>query len=135
MRSIDAYLERGEELMRLNRVAFDRNTEAFERNREAFDRNTEAFERNREALDRNAEAFERNAEAFERHERATDRILDEHRQFMREMTRRSERVTRQLVAAVREDIGKGDAIIEELRAQRQALFRILDRPAPPEAPA
>ena len=75
MRSIDTHLEHGEELMRLNRAAFDRNTEAFERNREAFDRNAEASDRNTAALDR--------------HEQATRRILDENRQFMREMTGRS----------------------------------------------
>ncbi len=135
MRKIDAHLERGEELMQLNRAAFDHNTEAFERNRQAFDRNAEAF-------DRNAEAFDRNIAAFEHHERATDRMLDEHGELLREITLRSERVTQQLVESVRESMGKTDVVIEELRdlraesrAQLESLFRILDRLGPPEAPA
>src|SRR4051812_14740179 len=41
---IERHMERGEELMQLNRAAFDRNTQAFERVMAALDRHERLFE-------------------------------------------------------------------------------------------
>lgn len=113
---IDQHLERGAVALELNRVAFDRNTEAFERNREAFDRAIAALDRH-------------------------EQLLDGQHEFMREMTVRNERVTRELVAEVRR-LGEGqdelrEAVLagvgelrdlrDDSRAQREALLRLVDK--------
>lgn len=123
-------MERGEELMELNRAAFKRNEIAFQRNEAAFERNTQAFERVMAALDRHEQVFEEN------------------KLFIREMNRRNERVVQDLIRGNREFMGelsrelkgKGDAILvalrevrEESKAQTQALLALIDR-LPPSGP-
>jgi multidrug resistance efflux pump len=130
---LERHIERGEELMELNRTAFERNLAA-------FDRNTQAFERVMGALDR----FEQTS--------------DEQRTFIRDMNRRSEVVVQQIVRdhqefmkglSVRDekadlDRAKADRktekilvelkdLREEARAQREALFALIDRLPPAQA--
>jgi hypothetical protein len=101
---IDRHLERGNELA-------ERNLEAFERQEVAFERNREAFERNGETLDRAIAAF------------------DDQREFMRELTIRTERTHASLVTEIRRGFAE---IHEGFADQRRALLAILDRlpPAP-----
>jgi hypothetical protein len=124
-------MERGEELMELNRAAFDRNEAAFKRNEAAFDRNTQAFERLMVSFDR----FEKTTE--------------EHQVFMRDMNRRNELFVQALLrdhhkfmekldAHDEEDKRKTDQILarlddarEESKAHREALLALLDRLPPP----
>ena len=121
-------MERGDELMQQCRKAFDRNTVAFEENRQAFKENQQAFKENQQAFKENQQA------------------LEESRLFMRDMTRRSEKVVQELVRNNQrfqrelsaEMRSKTDAILSELRegreeskAQRQALFALIDRLPPP----
>ena len=116
-------MERGEELMELNRVAFDRNTQAFERVMAALDRHEQLFEESRG-------------------------MFEENKLFIREMNRRNERVVQDLVQGNREFMGelsqelkgKSDAILvalrevrEESKAQTQALLALIDR-LPPSGP-
>jgi hypothetical protein len=110
-------MERGEELMELNRAAFDRNTEAFERNREAVDRVMAA-------LDRHERLFEEGRE---------DR--EDLKVFIRETNRRSEKVIQDLLdgtekvwSEIKAEIREGR---EEARAQTQALLTLIDRFPPP----
>lgn len=120
LRRIDAHLERSGEL-------FARNEEALERHREAFERNREAFERNLEASARNEQAFERNEQAFERCMQAMDRFEASHqdlRTFIRDITRRSERVFEGQMRGFETFI---EEVRDEMRAQRAVLFRVLDR--------
>jgi signal transduction histidine kinase len=113
-------MERGEELMELNRAAI-------ERNEAAFDRNTLAFERVIATLDRQEQMFEEN------------------RLFIREMNRRNERVAQDLIKGNRQFMGelseelrgKSDAILaaleevrDESKAQTQALLALIDRMPP-----
>jgi len=123
-------MERGEELMELNRVAFDRNTQAFERVMAALDRHEQLFEESRGMFEESRGMFEEN------------------KLFIREMNRRNERVVQDLVQGNREFMGelsqelkgKSDAILvalrevrEESKAQTQALLALIDR-LPPSGP-
>ena len=123
-------MERGEELMELNRLAF-------ERNEAAFDRNTQAFERVMATLDRHDRLFEENRAMFE-----------EGKLFIREMNLRNERVVQDLIKGNRQFMGelseelrgKTDTILialkevrEESKAQTQALLALIDR-MPPAGP-
>jgi hypothetical protein len=135
-------MERGDELMQQCREAFDRNTVAFEENRQAFKENQQAFKENQQAFKENQQAFKENQQAFKENQQA----LEESRLFMRDMTRRSEKVVQELVRNNQrfqrelsaEMRSKTDAILSELRegreeskAQRQALFALIDRLPPP----
>jgi hypothetical protein len=110
-------MDRGEELMQLNRVAFDRNTQAFEQVMAALDRNEQMFEENKQ-------------------------LIEENRLFIREMNRRNERVVQSLVQgnqkfladlSVQLQEGRDEAREgrEEARAQTQALLTLIDRLPPP----
>lgn len=127
------HLERGEELMELNRTAFDRNMAA-------FDRNTQAFERVMAALDRHEEMFEENhifmRDMNRRNEIVTQQIVRDHQEFMKTLNVRDEKADRERDKADR----KTDKILvelkdlrEESRAQRQALLSLIDRLPPAEA--
>lgn len=128
-------MERGEELMELNRDELALNRAAAERNEIAFKRNEAAFERN-------TQAFERVTAALERHEQ----MLEENKLFIRDMNRRNERVVQNLIQGNTEFMGelsqelkaKGDAILvalrevrEESKAQTQTLLTLIDRLPPP----
>ncbi len=154
-------MERGEELMELNRAAADRNTEAFGRLMACFDRHEKAFDRHEKAFDRHEKAFERHEQAFERHEETFDRLmatldrhdkkLDEHRLFIREMNLRNDKVVQQIVrdhedfmadlkardeqAERRTDAitARMEEVTKEQRAQREALLAVIDRLPPTQA--
>lgn len=133
---------RGEELMELNRAAFERGEAAAERHRIVFQRNEAAFERN-------TQAFERLMAAFDRFEQTND----QQQTFMRDTNRRSEVVVQQLIRdhqefmskldvrdekREREERQKTDRILarldearEEWKTYREALFALIDRLPPP----
>jgi dsDNA-specific endonuclease/ATPase MutS2 len=124
-------MERGEELMQLNRAAFDRNTQAFERMMAKLDRHEELFEQHEKLFDRHERLFE---------EGRSDR--EDLTAFIREMNRRSERVVQNLVhgnqkfladlsAELREGRDEAREGREEARAQTQALLALIDRLPPP----
>lgn len=110
-------MERGEELMELNRTAFDRNTQAFERVMAALDRHEQL-------LDRHERLFE---------ESRKDR--EDLKVFIRDVTRRHEKVIQDLLdgtervwSEIKAEIKEGR---EEARAQTQALLALIDRFPPP----
>lgn len=139
-------MERGEELMELNRAASDRNTEAFERHAQAFERLMTAFDRHERAFDRHERAFEQHERAFEQHEKAFEQhertveqqeetskriaaALDAHeartddlKVFIREMNLRSEKVVEDLFRRgnefMAEQAKRTDEIVAELRDGR-----------------
>src|SRR5262245_61534511 len=76
---LERHMERGEELMELNRASAERCAAA-------FDRNEAAFKRNEAAFDRNTQAFERLMASFDRFEKTTE----DHQIFLRDMNRRNE---------------------------------------------
>ena len=126
-------MERGEELMELNRAAFDRNLAA-------FDRNTQAFERVMTALDRHEQMYEENKlfvrDMNRRAEIVTQQVVRDHQQFMKELSMRDERSEREREKADR----RTDKILvelkdlrEESKAQRQALLALIDRLPPAQA--
>ncbi len=130
-------MERGEELMQLNRAAFDRNTQAFERMMATFDSHEQrmmaTFDSHERLFDRHEQLFEQNQGMFE-----------EYRIFIREMNRRGERVVQDLVRRNEEfnveQSRRTDAIVrhlddltEESKAQRQAMLALFDRLPPSQA--
>jgi methyl-accepting chemotaxis protein len=154
-------MERGEELMELNRAASDRNTEAFERHARAFERLMTAFDRHERAFDRHERAFEQHEKAFEQHERTVEQqeetskriaaALDAHeartddlKVFIREMNLRSEKVVENLFRRgnefMAEQAKRTDEIVAELRdgraerkAHTDALLALVDRLPPAQA--
>lgn len=135
-------MERGDELMELNRdelalnrAAAERNEVAFKRNEAAFERNTQAFERLMAAFDR----FEKRSDEQEvflrdlnrRSEIVVQKLIRDHDEFMKTLTARDEK-------REREERRKSDLLIaemkearEESRAQREALLALIDRLPPP----
>lgn len=119
-------MERGEELMELNRAAFDRNLAA-------FDRNTQAFERVMATLDRHEKLYEEAKGTNEdlkvfiretnlRSEKAIQEMLRRNEEFNKEQSLRTDAIVSRL-----------DEVNEEQRAQRQALLVLIDR-LPPSGP-
>jgi hypothetical protein len=142
---LERHLERGEELMELNRAAFERFEEALRRNEEAFQRNEEAFQRNTRAFERMMAAFDRFEARWDEREERFNKRLDENEQVMWEINRRAERVVQVLVRQNAEfnaeQSRRTDAIVaevkegrEESRAHREALLALIDR-LPPAAAA
>lgn len=128
---LERHMERGEELMELNRAASERSEIAFQRNEAAFERNTQAFERLMDAMDRHERAFEESRE---------DR--DDLKQFIREMNMRSEKRFQEWLRHQEEvhaeQTARTDAIVrrlddlsQESRVQREALLAVIDRLPPP----
>ncbi len=102
-----------------------------ELNRAAFDRNTQAFERVMAALDRHEQLLDRHEQLFEESREEREDL----KTFIREMTRRNEKVIRDLLdstqkvwAELKADLKEGR---EEARAQTQALLALIDRFPPP----
>jgi hypothetical protein len=131
------HLERGEELMQLNRTAFDRNTQAFERVMAALDRHEQTV----------AEQATFMRDMNRRNEIVTQQIVRDHQQFMQALSvrdeksdRERERAAREREKADRKADRKTDKVLAELkdlreesRAQRQALLSLIDRLPPAEA--
>jgi hypothetical protein len=100
--------------------------------RAAFDRNGQAFERMTAAFDRFEQAFESNQvfmrDMHRRNEIVTQQVIRDHQEFMQRLMAGDERADRksdQILAELKE--GR-----EESRAQRQALLALIDR-LPPQA--
>ena len=112
-------MERGEELMQLNRAAFDRNTQAFERVMAALDRHEQMAE--------DQKIFIRDTNR--RNELVVQQIVRDHEQFMAKLTVRDEqadRKTDQILARL-------DDAHEESKAHRKALLAMIDRLPPSQA--
>lgn len=104
-----------------------------ELNRTAFDRNTQAFERVMAALDR----FEQTSDAQRifirdmnrRSEVVVQQIVRDHQEFMAELKVRdkdADRRTEKILVELKD-------LREESRAQREALFALIDRLPPAQA--
>jgi hypothetical protein len=124
-------MERGEELMELNR-------RELELNRAAAERNTQAFERLMAAFDRHEKEFERVPVALN----AQDARVDDLGTFIREMNLKGEKLFQELYRRSDETMAeqrrKTDTILaqlkdvrEESKAQTQALLAVIDRLPPP----
>jgi hypothetical protein len=137
---LERHIERGEELMELNRTAFDRNTQAFERVMAALDRHEQIVE--------DQKVFIRDMNR--RNEVVTEQIIRDHQHFMKELSVRDEKADRDREKADRDrekadrDREKADRktdkilvelkdLREESRAQRQALLAMIDRLPPAQA--
>jgi len=126
-------MERGEELMQLNRAAFDRNTEAFERLMAKFDRHEQLFELHEKLFERHEQLFKEgrgdreDLKTFirEMNVRAEKRFQDWSRRSDEFMTEMSEK-TKAILLELKE--GR-----EESRAQREALLALIDRLPPAQA--
>jgi hypothetical protein len=116
---LERHLERGEELMQLNRTAFDRNTQAFERVMAALDRH--------ERTVADQATFMRDMNR--RSEVVTQQIIRDHQEFMKALNVRDEQAERR----TDEILGELKDLREESRAQRQALLAMVDRLPPAEA--
>jgi hypothetical protein len=121
-------MERGEELMQLNRVAFDRNTQAFERLMVVLDRHEQLFEESRRDR-REIEANREDLKTFirEMNVRAEKRFQDwsqRNNEFMAEMSAKTNAILREM------EEGREESR-EESRAQREALLALIDRLPPP----
>ena len=78
---------------------------AQERTDRVIERNTGAIDRNTEAIDRNAHAFDRNAQAFERNTEAWGHTVG---------------AMKAITASLNDMRG-------EIRAQTEAIYRVIDR--------
>jgi hypothetical protein len=110
-------MERGEELMELNRAAFDRNTQAFERVMAALDRHEQLFEEARGNTE-DLKVFIR--ETNRRSEKVLEEMLRRNAEFNEEQSRRTDRIVARL-----------DDAREESKAHREALLALIDRLPPP----
>jgi hypothetical protein len=130
---LERHIERGEELMELNRTAFERNLAA-------FDRNTQAFERVMAALDRFEQTSDEQRifirDMNRRGEVVVQQIVRDHQEFMKGLSVRDEKADLDRAKADR----KTDKILvelkdlrEESKAQREALFALIDRLPPAQA--
>jgi hypothetical protein len=123
---LERHIERGEELMELNRTAFDRNTQAFERVMAALDRFEQTSDEQRIFI----------RDMNRRSEVVVQQIVRDHQEFMKGLSVRDERADLDRAKADR----KTDKILaelkdlrEEARAQRKALFALIDRLPPAQA--
>jgi hypothetical protein len=130
---LERHIERGEELMELNRTAFERNLAAFDRNTQAFERLMASFDRFEQTTDEQR-IFIRDMNR--RSEVVVQQIVRDHQEFMKGLTVRDEKVDRDRERADR----KADRILvelkdlrEESKAQREALFALIDRLPPAQA--
>jgi len=149
---LERHLERGEELMELNRAEARRNTAAFERLMKTLDRHEAAFVEHEKAFGEHEKAFGEHEKAFAKHEEVMKRVsaaLERHesreddlKTFIREQNRRSEKIIQEMLrrneAFNVEQSRRTDQIVAELRegraeskAQTEALLRLIDRFPPP----
>lgn len=96
----------------------------------SLDRNSGILER----VDWTIAANEKTIAANERTIAANERLLEDNVLFLREMTLRTEKMTQsverkgdRMIAMAEKQDRRTDDLIEESRAQRQALLAILDR--------
>jgi multidrug resistance efflux pump len=137
---LERHIERGEELMELNRTAFERNLAA-------FDRNTQAFERVMAALDRFEQTTDEQRifirDMNRRSEVVVQQVVRDHQEFMKGLSVRDEKADLDRAKA---DLDRAKAdrktdrilvelkdLREESKAQREALFALIDRLPPAQA--
>jgi hypothetical protein len=113
---LERHMERGEELMELNRAAFDRNTQAFERTMAALDRFEQTV----------ADQATFMRDMHRRNEVVTQQIIRDHQEFMKALNVRDERAERRTDKI----LGELKDLREESRAQRKALLAMIDRLPP-----
>jgi hypothetical protein len=116
---LERHLERGDRLMELDRAAFDRNGEAFERNRQAFERMMAAFDRFEKAFDEN-QVFMR--DMHRRSELVTQQMIRDHQEFMKELKASSEKFkasNEECRASNRSSDAKFNQILAELKKGRE----------------
>lgn len=114
---LERHIERGEELMELNRTAFDRNTQAFERVMAALDRHEQMAEEQKIFI----------RDTNRRSEIVVQQIVRDHEEFMAKLNVRdteADRKTEKILVELRD-------LREESKAQRQALLTLIDRLPPP----
>jgi hypothetical protein len=107
------HVERGEELMELNRTAFDRNTQAFERMMAVLDRHEQMFEENR--------IFIRDMN------RRNEKVVQDLVRHSGEASAQHARDTAAIVARLED-------LTEESKAQREGLLAAIDRLPPEQGP-
>lgn len=122
----------------------ERGEDLMELNRTAFERNTQAFERMMAAFGSFEQAFDENQvfmrDMHRRSELVTQQMIREHQEFMKELKASNE----EFKASNRRSDTKFDQILAELkkgreewreesRAHREALFALIDRLPPPKA--
>jgi predicted nucleic acid-binding Zn-ribbon protein len=145
----ERHLERGDELMELNRAAFERGQAAFERNEVAFKRNEAAFERNTQAFERLMATFDRHEQRFEkmaeesedlrvyirdmsrRNEVVFQNLMADHEKFMTKLLERDEGAERRAEQKTARILARLDEASEESKAHREALLALVDRLPPP----
>jgi hypothetical protein len=106
---LERHIERGEELMELNRTAFDRNTQAFERMMAVLDRHEQTFEENR--------IFIRDMN------RRNEKVVQDLVRHGGEVSAEHARDTAAIIAQLED-------LTEESRAQREGLLAAIDRLPP-----
>lgn len=121
-------MERGEELMELNRAAFKRNEAAFERNTQAFERLMEAFDRFEKTNDEQ-QIFIRDMNR--RNEVVIQKLIRDHDEFMKTLGVRDEKREREERRRAEKILARLDDAREESRAHREALLALIDRLPPP----
>ncbi len=118
---------------RLTRVAFDRNGQAFERNAQAFERMMAAFDRFERAFDEN-QVFMR--DLHRRSEIVTQQMIRDHQEFMQKLDESSEQSQLIELESTRKTdkiLARLDEASEESKAHREALLALIDRLPPPQA--
>jgi hypothetical protein len=114
---LERHIERGEELMELNRTAFDRNTRAFERVMAALDRHEQMAEEQKTFI----------RDTNRRSETVVQQIVRDHQEFMAKLNVRDTEAdwkTEKILVELKD-------LREESKAQRQALLTLIDRLPPP----
>lgn len=123
------------------------NRTAFERNLAAFDRNTQAFERVMAALDRFEQTTDEQRifirDMNRRSEVVVQQVVRDHQEFMKGLSVRDEKADLDRAKA---DLDRAKAdrktdrilvelkdLREESKAQREALFALIDRLPPAQA--
>ena len=103
---------------------------AFERNGEAFERMTVSFDRFERAFDEN-QVFMR--DLHRRSEIVTQQIIRDHSEFMQKLNESSERSRLESTRKTDKILARLDEASEESKAHREALLALIDRIPPPKA--
>lgn len=115
----------------------ERSEAEFRLCRAAFDRNGQAFERMMAAYDRFEQAFDENQvfmrDMHRRSELVTQQIIRDHQEFMQELRKNSETSRREANSRTDKILARLDDAREESKAHREALLALIDRLPPPKA--
>ena len=118
----------------------ERNETELQLSRAAFDRNGQSFERMMAAYARFEKAFEENQvfmrDLHRRSELVTQQIIRDHQEFMRGLSESREKVERdnqQTSSKTDKILARLDDASAESKAFREALLTLIDRLPPPKA--